>query len=131
VPRFFHTNLLLIRTCGENTEFGTITAGHEHFSSWKYVCLEGNRRCAPPLGVEREQERPIQGLLAPPTLLNVLRTGTVFMDSDSGKRIKVVCRYQQYRASRKNVERLRSGKTPESRSGVVWHTQGSGKSLSS
>ncbi len=41
----------------------------------------------------------------------------------------MVCRYQQYRAARKIVERLRTGKTPEERSGVVWHTQGSGKSL--
>lgn len=51
------------------------------------------------------------------------------MDTDSGRRIKVVCRYQQYRAARKIVSRLRAGKTPEERSGVVWHTQGSGKSL--
>jgi type I restriction enzyme, R subunit len=71
----------------------------------------------------------IQGLLAPDTLLDVLRTCTVFMDTDEGRRIKVVCRYQQYRAARRVVERLRTGKTPVSRSGVVWHTQGSGKSL--
>ena len=51
------------------------------------------------------------------------------MDTDAGKRVKVVCRYQQYRAARQIVERLRTGKTPEERSGVVWHTQGSGKSL--
>ena len=51
------------------------------------------------------------------------------MDTDAGRRIKAVCRYQQYRASRKIIERLRTGKTPEARSGVVWHTQGSGKSL--
>src|SRR6185503_15355704 len=69
------------------------------------------------------------GLLAPDTLLEVLRTCAVFMDTDSGSRMKVVCRYQQYRAARRIVERLRSGKTPEERSGVVWHTQGSGKSL--
>ena len=68
-------------------------------------------------------------MLAPATLLDALRTCTVFMDTDAGRRIKVVCRYQQYRAARKIVERLRAGKTPESRSGVVWHTQGSGKSL--
>jgi type I restriction enzyme R subunit len=51
------------------------------------------------------------------------------MDTDSGRRIKVLSRYQQYRAARRIVERLRQGKTPEERSGVVWHTQGSGKSL--
>jgi type I restriction enzyme R subunit len=128
-PRLFHTNLLLIRTCGEKAEFGTITSGHEDFYSWKDVWPEGNRAYSPPLGVERDQERMIQGLLAPATLLDVLRTCTVFMDTDAGKRIKVVCRYQQYRAARKIVERLGTGKTPTERSGVVWHTQGSGKSL--
>ncbi|MBT0895261.1 HsdR family type I site-specific deoxyribonuclease, partial [Geobacter hydrogenophilus] len=128
-PRMFHTNLLLIRTCGEKAEFGTITSGHEHFYAWKDICREEHRSYTPPLGIEREQELLIQGLLAPETLLEVLRTCTVFMDTDSGKRVKVVCRYQQYRAARRIIERLRTGRSPEERSGVVWHTQGSGKSL--
>ena len=128
-PRLFHTNLLVIRTCGEKAEFGTITSGHEHFYAWKDIWPESNSAYTPPLGVEREQERLIQGLLAPATLLDVLRTCTVFMDTDSGRRVKVVCRYQQYRAARRLVDRLRNGATPEARSGVVWHTQGSGKSL--
>ena len=127
--RFFYSNLLLIRTCGEKAEFGTITSGHEHFHAWKEIWPECRREYTPPLGVEREQERMIQGLLAPDTLLDVLRTCAVVMDTDAGKRVKVVCRYQQYRAARRIVERLRTGKTPEERSGVVWHTQGSGKSL--
>lgn len=127
--RLFHTNLLLVRTCGEKAEFGTITSGHEHFHAWKDIWPEKNRKYAPPLGIEREQERLIQGLMAPATLLDVLRTCSVFMDTDSGKRVKVVCRYQQYRAAQRILQRLRSGKTPEARSGVVWHTQGSGKSL--
>ena len=128
-PRLFSSNLLLVRTCGEKAEFGTITSGHEHFYAWKDIWPESRRSFSPPLGTEREQERLIQGLLARDTLLDVLRTCAVFMDTDSGKRVKVVCRYQQYRAARKIVERLRTGKTREERSGVVWHTQGSGKSL--
>jgi type I restriction enzyme R subunit len=51
------------------------------------------------------------------------------MDTDSGKRVKVICRYQQYRAAKKMLARLRTGKDADERSGVVWHTQGSGKSL--
>lgn len=128
-PKLFWSNLLLIRTCGETAEFGTITSGHEHFYAWKDIWPPENRTCTPPLGVERQQEQLIQGLLVPATLLDVLRTCSVFMDTDSGQRIKVVCRYQQYRAARKIVQRLRDGKTPLTRSGVVWHTQGSGKSL--
>ncbi len=128
-PRLFHTNLLLICTCGEKATYGSVTSGYEHFYAWKDIWPESNRVYTPPLGVEREQERMIQGLLAPTTLLDVLRTCTVFMDTDSGKRVKVVSRYQQYRAAHRIVARLRTGKTMEERSGVVWHTQGSGKSL--
>jgi len=128
-PRLFHTNLLLVRTCGEKAEFGTITSESEHFYAWKDICRDEHRTYTPPLGTEREQELLIKGLLAPETLLDVLRTCSVFMDTDSGARIKVVSRYQQYRAARKIVERVRRGTTPEGRSGVVWHTQGSGKSL--
>jgi len=128
-PRLFHSNLLLVRTCGEKAEFGTITSGTEYFYAWKDIWPESRRTYTPPLGVEREQEKMIQGLLAPDTLLDVLRTCTVFMDTDSGKRAKVVCRYQQYRAAKRLLKRLRAGKTPAERSGVVWHTQGSGKSL--
>ena len=128
-PRLFYSNLLLIRTCGEKAEFGTISSGHEHFYAWKTIWPESRGEYTPPLGVEREQERMIQGLLAPDTLLEVLRTCTVFMDTDDGRRVKVTSRYQQYRAARRIVERLRNGKSPGERSGVVWHTQGSGKSL--
>ncbi len=128
-PRLFYTNLLLVRTCGEKAEFGTISSGHEHFYAWKDIWPEKLNRYTPPLVVEREQEKLIQGLLSPATLLGILRTCTVFMDTDSGRRIKVVARYQQYRAAHKIMERLRTGRNPEARSGVVWHTQGSGKSL--
>lgn len=128
-PRLFYPNLFVIRSCGEKAEFGTITSGHEHFYAWKDIWPESRKTYTKPLGVEREQEKLIQGLFAKDTLLDVLRSCSVFMDTDSGKRIKVVCRYQQYRAARRIVERLRAGKTPEERSGVVWHTQGSGKSL--
>lgn len=128
-PRLFLSNLLVVRTCGERAEFGTITSGSEHFYAWRDIWPESRRDYTPPLGTEREQERLVQGLLAPDTLLEVLRTCSVFMDTDSGKRVKVICRYQQYRAARRIVEKLRKGGTPEQRSGVVWHTQGSGKSL--
>ena len=128
-PRLFHTNLMAISTCGEKATYGTISSGYEHFHAWKDIWPECNREFTPPLGVVREQERLIQGMLVPATLLDLLRTCSVFMDTDSGKRVKVVCRYQQYRAARRIVDRLRQGVTPQERSGVVWHTQGSGKSL--
>ena len=128
-PRLFHSNLLMITTCGEKAAYGSITSGYEHFHPWKDIWPEKFRDYTPPLGVEREQEILIQGLFPPETLLDVLRSCSVFMDTDSGKRVKVVCRYQQYRAAKKMLARLRAGKDADERSGVVWHTQGSGKSL--
>lgn len=123
-PRLFHSNLLLIRSCGECCEFGTLTSGHEHFHAWRTPdSADGNR------GTPREQEQLIRGLLPPSTLVDLLRTCTVYMDTDDGKRIKVVARHQQYRAACRILDRIRQGKTPMERSGVIWHTQGSGKSL--
>ncbi len=58
----------------------------------------------------------------------MMRSFTLFMDAGD-KRIKAICRYQQYRAVNKIIERLRTGESGLERSGVVWHTQGSGKSL--
>ena len=128
-PRLFHSSLLLIRTQGVKTDYGTITSGEEQFYAWKSVWPEHYADFEAPLGIVREQELLIQGMLNKENLLCILRTCTVFMDTEGGPRIKVVCRYQQYRAAYKIIERLRQGKNAMERSGVVWHTQGSGKSL--
>lgn len=128
-PGRFDTNQLLIRTCGEQAEFGTITStDEEFFFGWNDIYPETYRNYTPPLGTERAQERLIQGMLPPATLLDIVRNGTLFMELDK-TRVKIVCRYQQYRAVCKIIDRLRTSMTPAERSGVIWHTQGSGKSL--
>lgn len=124
-PRLFHSNLLLIRSSGAEADYGTITSGEEHFYAWKTLWPESDES----LGKMNPQQRLIQGMLDKPSLLRLLRTCSVLMDTDAGRRIKVVARYQQYRAASKIIDRLRQGETPMERSGVVWHTQGSGKSL--
>ncbi len=128
-PRLFYTNQLLIRTSGDLADFGTITAtDEEFFFPWKDIFPEVHRDFSPPLGHIRQQETLIQGMLPKETLLDLIRTCSVFMDAGA-KRVKVMARYQQYRAVCKIIDRLRNGTTTEERSGVVWHTQGSGKSL--
>lgn len=128
-PKLFYPNLALIRTCGEAAEFGTISSAPEHFYGWRNIWPKAYAAITPPLGEIRAQEELVQGLLNPHCLLDMLRTCSVFMDLPNGKRVKVLARYQQHRAARRIVQRLRSGETPMERSGVVWHTQGSGKSL--
>lgn len=106
-------------------DYGTITSGEEHFYPWKTQWPDADESAE---GLNQQQQL-INGMLNKANLLSVLRSASVFMDTDGGPRIKVVCRYQQFRAANKIVQRLRSGQTVEARSGVVWHTQGSGKSL--
>lgn len=124
-PRLFHSSLLLIRSCGLEADYGTITSSEEHFYDWKtlYPISDDD------LDGMNAQQRLVAGMLTKSNLLQILRTSAVFKDTDSGPRIKVVCRYQQFRAAAKVLQRLRTGDTSAERSGVVWHTQGSGKSL--
>ncbi len=124
-PRLFHSNMLLIRSTGVEADYGTITSGDEHFYPWKTQWPQPDSAAD---GMSQQQQL-INGMLNKTNLLSMLRTSSVFMDTDGGPRIKVVCRYQQFRAANKIIERLRSGQTAEEKSGVVWHTQGSGKSL--
>ncbi|NMG32128.1 HsdR family type I site-specific deoxyribonuclease [Aromatoleum evansii] len=124
-PRLFHSNLMLIRSSGIEANYGTITSGEEHYYAWKTLNPQDDTKRD---GMNAQQQL-VAGLLNKPNLLQILRTSSVFMDTDGGPRIKVVCRYQQFRAAGRIVERLRMGKTAAERSGVVWHTQGSGKSL--
>ena len=124
-PRLFHSNLLMVRSCGVAADYGTITSGEEHFYAWKSAYPQDDEV----LQGKSPQEQLIAGMLTRTNLLQILRTSSVFMDTASGARIKVVCRYQQFRAANRILARLRKGKTVLERSGVVWHTQGSGKSL--
>lgn len=124
-PRLFYSNLFLIRTTGLEADYGTITSGMEHFFPWKTQYPQDDSIASD----WNAQKQLINGMLNKDALLKILRSSTVFMDTDSGPRIKVVCRYQQYRAACKIIDRLRAGSTADDKSGVVWHTQGSGKSL--
>lgn len=124
-PRLFHSSLLLIRSSGLEADYGTISSGEEHFYAWKTLYPNDDAELAD----MNAQQQLIAGMLTRSNLLQILRTSAVFMDTDGGPRIKVVCRYQQFRAANKIAERLRTGKSVMDRSGVVWHTQGSGKSL--
>lgn len=74
------------------------------------------------------QQRLLAGMFSILNFLDILQNFILF-ETDDGRLIKKVARYQQYRAVNKVIERLKSGKNRKERSGVVWHTQGSGKSL--
>ncbi|SOC01047.1 type I restriction enzyme R subunit [Alloalcanivorax xenomutans] len=74
------------------------------------------------------QQRLLMGMFSRDTFLDLIRNFILF-EPVEGRLIKKVARYQQYRAVNKVIERLKNGTTRKEKSGVVWHTQGSGKSL--
>ncbi|PWK28221.1 type I restriction enzyme R subunit [Arcicella aurantiaca] len=143
--KLFHYNLFTIATHGEEARVGTITGDAEYYLNWKDIFPEVYKSIDISTYTEEEtlryrengllkdpkvrQEVMIHGMLNKEILLDVLRHFTLFMEVKEGVVVKVVCRYQQFRAVGKILNKLRSGHTGNERSGVVWHTQGSGKSL--
>jgi type I restriction enzyme R subunit len=137
--QLFWTNQFTVATTGERAEAGTFSALPEHYLAWKDPYPVTIGELAASLGKLpgqlTQQETLTAGMLAPQRLLDIVRHFTLFMQLDSGPAIKVVCRYQQYRGVTKALERMTTGKTKavdghvDRRGGIVWHTQGSGKSL--
>jgi type I restriction enzyme, R subunit len=73
-PVLFYPNQVLIRTCGDQADFGSITAtDEEYFFPWRDIWPERYKNYQPPLGKEREQEILIQGMLPPETFLDIIR----------------------------------------------------------
>ena len=128
-PELFHYNLLCVAHCGAAAAYATLGAPENAYFEWKSVLPYTEDEVRQRFGVEPlGQAQLIVGLLSPATLLDVLRDYVVY-EPERGRLVKKLPRYQQYRAVRAALGRLLSGLKPEERGGVVWHTQGSGKSL--
>jgi len=127
--RLFTYNLFMVATSRETAKVSTIGGKEEHFLEWKdpypYKFSDINPDGQPP----DSQQILIHGMLTPAHLLNILRNFSVYKENDQGKTIRMVARYQQYRAVSKIIENLKTNAEPKDKGGVVWHTQGSGKSL--
>jgi len=125
--RLFWYNLFMVATSNQVAKYGTVTSDYEHFVEWKdpYPYSLSDIRS----DIVTSQQVLIQGILSKENLLEILHNFTLFKEDSKGGMIKVVPRYQQFRAVKKIVKRIKEGKTPEERGGIVWHTQGSGKSL--
>ncbi|MBU4613623.1 type I restriction endonuclease subunit R [Rhodococcus sp. GG48] len=136
--QLFWANQFVVSTYGDKARVGTFTSEAEHFLEWKDAAPLSRDQLADQLGKPATeltgQELLVAGMLTPANLLDIVRHYTLFTEA-GGKRIKLVARYQQYRAVLKALTRLRTGKTRQAdgehdrRGGLVWHTQGSGKSL--
>ncbi len=136
----FATNQLLVASSFDEARVGCVGAAFKHYAQWKTVI--GPEGAGSEMAVAQamskvalsEQERLIAGMLAPAHLLDVVQNFMLFMQT-GGQTIKTVCRYQQYRAVNRAIARLKTGQTRrqhgehDQRGGIIWHTQGSGKSL--
>ncbi len=128
-PELFHYNLLCVAHCGAGATYATLGAPENAYFEWKSVLPWTEEEVRRRLEVEPEgQAQLIVGLLSPTTLLDILRDFVVY-ELSRGRVVKKLPRYQQYRAVRATMDRILSGRKPGDRGGVVWHTQGSGKSL--
>ncbi|MFE9608548.1 type I restriction endonuclease subunit R [Streptomyces sp. NPDC006012] len=158
VPEFFAPVQLLVAAAGEHAALGTITADEDHFAPWRSVTpdYDGDKHFARSLQLVRRADgtrllepgqpptdlhRLVGMVFKPRNLLNIVRHYVFEMPvktkpGEPPVTIKAVCRHQQYRAVEKIVRKLRTGRTVDDpaavrdeRGGVIWHTQGSGKSL--
>lgn len=128
-PLFFY-NQFVVATCRQQAKFGTITTHNEkHFYRWADPFPRTVDELEHGAGTANDQQRLVAGMCDPRNLLEIVRNFSLFSTNDRGETIKIVGRYQQFRAVRLAVQRLLEGKSPRERSGIIWHTQGSGKSL--
>ncbi|KAF5409875.1 MAG: hypothetical protein C5S43_05850 [Candidatus Methanocomedens sp.] len=128
-PLFFY-NQIVIATCRNEAKFGTITTHSEkYFYRWADPYPRTVDELEHGASAPNDQQRLVAGMLDRDNLLDLIRTFTLFSSNDRGETIKIVGRYQQFRAVKLAVKRLLEGQSPRERSGIIWHTQGSGKSL--
>ena len=118
-PAMFVPNVLCFASEGKTFRYSAVGGGYEHWAPWR----ETTDRSPNPL---LEVQKAVQGLLNPDTLLDMLREFTIFPVIQGGRKVKVIARYPQVEAVNQIVERVVKGQT---RRGLIWHFQGSGKSL--
>ena len=148
IPSLFHFNGVCITGDGPQARIGSLTANLERFMPWRTV--EGDDIAG---REQAEMSVLIEGVFAPHRFLELIKDFTVFGENSDGEVVKIVAGYHQFHGAKKAVAAtlralptkasLEAAEAPESyglpsqtdqpkgdkRIGVVWHTQGSGKSL--
>lgn len=119
VPELFVANVFSVATEGKELMYGSVRMPVNLWGPWR-----GEGEATP--GTIAGVRAAVSGLLRPSVLLDILAHFTLFATDKKKRRIKVVCRYQQYEAVNLIVQRVLAGRP---RKGLIWHFQGSGKSL--
>ncbi len=125
IPKLFNYNAFNVISDGIDTRVGTITSDFTRYMPWKSENGEKPKENASDFFTVM-----LNGMFSKERLLDIIRNFIVFQDIQ-GKTVKIIAGYHQYFAVRKAVERTKEAlKEKSHKVGVVWHTQGSGKSLS-
>ena len=131
-PRLFHSVQLTVATDFSNARYGTVGTPEQFYATWKIPYPLSIGELARRLGKDavNAQELLFHGALAPENLLDIIRNFVTFeRDPVAGQLVKKAPRYQQLAAVNKAMARAARPGPPRERGGVIWHTQGSGKSL--
>jgi len=118
-PALFVPNIFNVSTDGHDLRYGATSAPEQYYFEWKNEPAEIGEEFNPYI------DKAVKGLFNHKTYLDLLSNFVVFETTDD-KTIKKIARYQQVRATNKIVNRVLD---EEMKSGLIWHTQGSGKSL--
>jgi type I restriction enzyme, R subunit len=119
VPELFACNVFSVASEGKELRYGSVRMPVSLWGPWRVDEAAG------PTGLS-DLQRAVSGLLTPATVLDILASFTLFATDKKKRRLKIVCRYQQYEAANLIVRRVVAG---QPRKGLIWHFQGSGKSL--
>ncbi len=127
IPSLFRTNAALITSDGLMARIGSLSAGEDRFMPWRTVT--GSKDDFTPEG-PKEMDTLLRGVMQPKRLLQLVRDFTVFGDKGEGI-FKIIGGYHQFHGARKALASAVDAVSAEGdrKIGVIWHTQGSGKSF--
>ena len=118
VPELFVPNIFSVATEGKEFRYGSVRMPIDLWGPWR-----SDEDGPQSMG---EVEKSVTSMLRPATVLDLLANFTAFATEKGKQRIKIIARYQQVEGVNKIVERVVAG---QPRKGLIWHFQGSGKSL--
>ncbi|MDQ9169002.1 type I restriction endonuclease subunit R [Oxalobacteraceae bacterium R-40] len=122
VPELFVCNVFSVATEGKAYHYGSIGLPVKDWGPW-HLDGDGDDGQHHPL---KSLKLSVESMLRPHVVLDILGSFTLFATNKKKQRIKIICRYQQFEAANKIVERVLAGYPKK---GLIWHFQGSGKSL--
>ena len=119
IPAMFVPNIFSFATEGKLFRYGSVRMPIDIWGPWRTQENE-------PEGALSDVRKTVENMLQPGVVLDILQNFTVFATDKKHRRIKIICRYQQYFTTNQLVERVVNGSPKK---GLIWHFQGSGKSL--